>query len=212
MADSSPPPPPDDFTDWYNSLLLIDEADRILQAAGGLAILQKIAGIIWAPNTPPSRRRFALSITHRHHTLYSGERMVATGSVTEPSIDTDPRIVPSAWTAAGRPYEWQRVADPYSPDVQPPEKEITDELQEIVGLLGSLGQALGLSLAPPEGPEGHIWWEEIIKAKRQHISTTRPPVALPQTWYETAWVMRDTKVGYVMACCSMCPNHGGGIN
>jgi hypothetical protein len=211
MADSSPPQPLEDFTEWYNNLLLIDEADKILQAAGGLAILQKIADIIWAPDTPQLRRRFALSLTHRHHKLYPRERMVATGSVTEPSSDMDPRIVPSAWTSAGRPYEWQRVADPDSSSVQPPEDEIINELLKIVGdpgIPGSLGQALGLSLAPSEGPEGHIWWEETIMATRQHISTTRLPAALPKTWYQTAWVMRDTEVGYVLASCLGCHHHG----
>ena len=70
--------------------------------------LSRIAPIL--AKEDPSQK-YELSLVHRHHDLFDEERMVTTGLVTKPETGPWPeeRVIPSAWTIEGRPYEWTRL-------------------------------------------------------------------------------------------------------
>jgi hypothetical protein len=207
--------------DWYNSLLTIDEADK--------AFIDRPE---WFKRIAPllAREDFAgkynLCLVHRHVILQPGERMVAIGSITKPKTFTvsDPaNIVPSAWTAAGIPFEWKHVEPGEAVTAAPP-SNLFEDFSEIVGE----DSVLGLSLAHGSLPDGQIWREHVDHDRREHILGTGPATGStgPTTEVsqepplkvdsETCWTLKftppsDTEAKPSLVFCTVClctgPSH-----
>jgi hypothetical protein len=152
---------------WYNSLLTIKEADEAFTNRDQL--FERIVPLLARSEF---REKYNLSLVHRHVVLEAGERMVATGLITQPEKVSEPTpsdIIPSSWTATGIPFEWTRVKASEEV-IQPPPAELIKELSEIVGE----GSVLGLTLAQELVPDGQIWCERTDSKTRQHILEMQP--------------------------------------
>lgn len=172
----------------YNSLLAIKEADEALTNRQD-----------WFKKTAPLlsreelQRKFNLCLVHKHVVLQPGERMVATGLVTQPEIiseSTPSDIIPSSWTATGVPFEWKRV-NTTEEIIPPPPAEFFREFSEIVGD----GSVLGLSLAHDPAPEGQIWCERTDYEQRQHILEIKPvegPWGDRNNVHHTSWSLEPS--------------------
>ncbi|KAJ2928516.1 hypothetical protein H1R20_g8583, partial [Candolleomyces eurysporus] len=153
----------------YNNLLMVTEADKTFTYRQQW--FQKLAPLL---GRAEFRDIYNLCLVHRHFNLQPGERMVATGLITQPEVvpasDSTPSdIIPSSWTSAGIPFEWKRVKAP-AEIVAPPPAELVREFSEIVGE----GSVLGISLAQDPLPEGEIWCEHSNYDLRQHILEIKP--------------------------------------
>ncbi|KAJ2928497.1 hypothetical protein H1R20_g8581, partial [Candolleomyces eurysporus] len=152
---------------WYNNLLTIKEANNA--STEREQTFKKIAPLLARPEF---KGRYNLCLVHRHVILEPGERMVATGLVTQAETVPNPTpsdIIPSCWTATGVPFEWKRVEAPED-IIAPPPADLFREFSEIVGK----GIVLGLSLARDTVPEGQIWSERTDYERRQHILEMKP--------------------------------------
>lgn len=153
----------------YNNLLMVAEADKTFTYRQQW--FQKLAPLL---GRAEFRETYNLCLVHRHFNLQPGERMVATGLITQPEVvpasnSTPSDIIPSSWTAAGIPFEWKRVKAP-AEIVAPPPAELVRKFSEIVGE----DSVLGLSLAQDPLPEGEIWCEHSNYDLRQHILEIKP--------------------------------------
>ncbi|KAJ2926977.1 hypothetical protein H1R20_g10114, partial [Candolleomyces eurysporus] len=152
---------------WYNNLLTIKEANNAFTERE--QTFKKIAPLLARPEF---KGRYNLCLVHRHLILEAGERMVATGLVTQAETVPNPTpsdIIPSAWTATGVPFEWKRVEAPED-IIAPPPADLFREFSETVGE----GIVLGLSLARDSVPEGQVWSERTDYERRQHILEMKP--------------------------------------
>jgi hypothetical protein len=173
----------------YNDLLTIKEADEAL--TDRQQWFKKIAPLL---SRQELREKFNLCLVHKHVVLQPGERMVATGLVTQPETISDPTpsdIIPSSWTATGTPFEWKRVKAPEEV-VAPPPAEFFREFSTIVGE----GSVIGLSLAQDPVPDGQIWCERTDYERRQHILEVKPAEGL---WgdeglpaHQTSWSLEPS--------------------
>jgi hypothetical protein len=153
--------------DAYNRLLPIRAAAQAF--TNRQELFQKIAPLLARAEF---QEKYCLCLVHNHFLLQPGERMVATGLVTQPERVPDPTpsdIIPSSWTATGIPFEWTRVNAPEE-IIAPPPDELIREFSEIVGE----GSILGLCLAPGPLPEGQMWLERLSPDLRQHILEMKP--------------------------------------
>ncbi|KAJ2919121.1 hypothetical protein MD484_g1341, partial [Candolleomyces efflorescens] len=172
----------------YNGLLTIQEADKAL--VDRQSWFKKIAPLL---SPEGLRGRFNICLVHKHVVLQPGERMVATGLVTQPERVSDPipsDIIPSSWTAAGIPFEWKRVSSSEE-IVAPPSAEFFQEFSKIVGE----DSILGVSLAQDPVPEGQVWCERIDHEARQHILEAQPvegPWGDNDTVHQTSWALEPS--------------------
>ena len=75
--------------------------------------------------------KYGVCLVHRHCILDEGEKMVATGNVTQPQRDIE--VHPLRWLATGEPFE-------FTTDVtEPPPRELLESFQQIVGNQNILG-------------------------------------------------------------------------
>ncbi|KAJ2918176.1 hypothetical protein MD484_g2279, partial [Candolleomyces efflorescens] len=200
-----------DHSSWYNGLPSVEEADALfIDRAKWFSKLAPILG------REEYEGKYTLCLVHRHVKLEQGERMVAIGLTTAPEkvppSDIDVTVCPSAWTAAGRPFEWQRVDAPEQRVPAPP-PELLEDFAKIAGENSVLGlsSAVGLELA-----EGEIWWESIDYPQRRHILQSAPrerPELPAQRFLETCWAPTRThspsmaaEVVDVLQCCVICPS------
>ncbi|RXW14360.1 hypothetical protein EST38_g11491 [Candolleomyces aberdarensis] len=192
----------------YNNLLVITEADKTFTSRQQW--FQKLAPLLGRAEV---REKYNLCLVHRHFNLQPGERMVATGLVTQPEIvptsDSAPSdIIPSSWTADGIPFEWKRIKT-LEEIVAPPPAELVQEFSEVVGE----GSVLGLSLAQDPLPEGEIWCEHPNPDLRQHILEIQTVEALSGGGAsDTCWKVKISSDGgqaeviFVNGC--KCTNDG----
>ncbi|KAJ2919118.1 hypothetical protein MD484_g1342, partial [Candolleomyces efflorescens] len=152
---------------WYNSLPTIGEADKAFTSREEL--FKKIAVLLARSEF---YEKYDLTLVHRHVVLEDGERMVATGLITQPERVPNPTpsdVIPSSWTAAGIPFEWTRVKGTEG-FIPPPPAGLIKEFSGIVGE----GSVLGLSLGQERAPLGQIWCERTDFKTRQHILEMQP--------------------------------------
>jgi hypothetical protein len=197
-----------DHSGWYNGLLSIEEASALfVDRAAWLSRLAPLLG------RKEYEGKYALCLLHRHVKLEQGEQMVATGLITMPEkvppSDIEVTIFPSAWTATGRPFEWQRV-EASEDRPPPPPPDLVEEFSKIVGE----NSILGLSSAPGPLDEGYVWWESIDHPRRRHIlhSAPRESPDLPaETVFETCWgptyihsTSLTAEIVTALGCCIVC--------
>jgi hypothetical protein len=191
----------------YNGLLTIQEADQALTDRQGW--FKKIAPLL---SREELQERFNLCLVHKHVVLQQGERMVATGLVTQPERLSDPMpsdIIPSSWTAAGIPFEWKRVKSPEE-IVDSPPAAFFQEFSKLVGR----DSVLGLSLPQDPVAEGQIWCERIDNEDRQHILEIQPvegPWGDEDTVHQTSWSLEPSsgkgESGLVLKVACVCSSH-----
>ncbi|KAJ2936577.1 hypothetical protein H1R20_g516, partial [Candolleomyces eurysporus] len=196
----------------YNDLLTIKEADDALTDREEW--FKRVAPLL---SREELRDKFNLCLIHKHVVLQPGERMVATGLVTQPETvhyPTPSDIIPSSWTATGVPFEWKRVNAPEE-IIPPPPAEVFREFSEIVGD----GSVLGLSLAQDPVPEGQIWCERVDYGQRQHILEMKPvdvPWGDEAVVHQTSWsVEPSTGEGeptLTMKLACICARHPGHLD
>ncbi|KAJ2924749.1 hypothetical protein H1R20_g12341, partial [Candolleomyces eurysporus] len=192
---------------WYNNLLIVKEADNAFTERE--QIFKKIAPLLARPEF---RGKYNLCLVHRHVILEPGERMVATGLISQPETLPDPTpsdIVPSSWAATGVPFEWTRIKAAED-IIAPPPADLFREFSEIVGE----GSLLGLSLALDPVPEGQIWSEHVDHDKRQHILEVKPvagPWGEQDKLFETSWTPKpsggqaEPSLVFAVTCvCNVC--------
>jgi len=110
--------------DLYNSLPSLTIAHA--QFANRDDIFAKLA-----PLLAKHGNKFAVCIIHRHCNLEAGEKMVASGNITQP--ETDGPAYADRWLVTGEPYEFRRESVP-----EPPE-ELFTSFRELVGETSVLG-------------------------------------------------------------------------
>ncbi|KAJ2918475.1 hypothetical protein MD484_g1979, partial [Candolleomyces efflorescens] len=202
--------------DWkeYNGLLLIGDAAKKFQEAGGDKFVQKPEAQALLREANGSSLKYTLSLVHRHFALEEGERMVSKGNVTKPEKGTENnyKVVPSSWNSSGSGYEWTNFnnTDQFVPDYP---ENLLKRLGDLLNGISedkdreALKEVLGISLAQAEQlGEDFIWWENTDDAKRAHclyIKRTNDP-QLTNTTYKTAWIPASGSAGQYMACCGVC--------
>lgn len=96
----------------YNKLPNIIEAHK--QFTDRKRILIQLAPLFSKYN-----KQFGLSLVHRHCKLEEGEKMVADGPISQPTVDV--QCYPERWLATGEPYEFNR-----RPTISPPQGLLED--------------------------------------------------------------------------------------
>jgi len=115
----------DAYVDLYNSLPTLGEADdRFTDRDITFAKL--------APLLASYQHRFGVCLVHSHCELGPGEKMIATGNVSQPEAAHTPHY-PTRWLHTGEPFEFRTEATPSPP------AELIAEFQRIVGNIGVLG-------------------------------------------------------------------------
>ncbi|RXW19980.1 hypothetical protein EST38_g5852 [Candolleomyces aberdarensis] len=191
---------------WYNNLPTIQGASETFTDRPQW--LMKIASLM----AREEYKAYGLTLVHQHVKLEQGERMVATGLVTQPESVPDkehPNVIPSAWTAEGRPFEWLRVATPEDL-MPPPPAELIKDLGAILAEDTAIRRVLGLALRPGHLSEEYVWWESIEHSLRQHVISEKERSKLSASDYETCWIPKrtgPTEMDIVMACCGLCRWH-----
>ena len=103
-----------------------------MQVSDSEATLSKLA-----PLFAKYKDEFGACLIHSHCKLLPGEKMIATGHVSEPVIPSaDLAHFPERWLPNGEPYEFTT-----KPTASPP-AELVAEFQKIVGSIGVLGLTL----------------------------------------------------------------------
>jgi hypothetical protein len=174
--------------DMYNSLLTVEEASSHFTLRD--AIFAKLA-----PLLSNYDHKFGVCLVHAHCTLHLGEKMVATGNISQPVDVTSSAIshYPERWLANGEPYEFTK-----EPTASPP-PELFAEFNGIVGDV----KVLGLYFIG-EGPrELNLEWTEGRKNITKVISLDESKGCV-----ETAW-LPGTASPVQMACATWCyPEYG----
>lgn len=109
----------------YNGLLDIDTAHKLFTNR------DEIFGKLGPVLQQYGNNKFGVCIVHRHCQLEEGERMVATGNVSQP--ESDGPAYPERWLATGEAYEFSRE------ETTSPSEELLENFRHIVGDINVLG-------------------------------------------------------------------------
>ncbi|RXW14210.1 hypothetical protein EST38_g11643 [Candolleomyces aberdarensis] len=190
---------------WYNNLPTIQGASEAFTDRPQW--FKKIAPLM----AREEYKDYALTLVHQHVKLEQGERMVATGLITQPEGVPDkehPNVIPSAWTAEGKPFEWLRVATPEDL-LPPPPAELVKEFRAIVAEDSAISRVLGLALRPGHLSEEYVWCERIEHSLRQQVYSEKERSKCSASLYESCWIPKrtgSTEMDIVMAYCCTCPS------
>ena len=139
-----------------------------------------------APLLAAYQYQFGVCLVHAHCKLEEGEKMVASGHVSEPQKDVP--CYPERWLASGEPYEFTK-----EPTVAPPAALFT-EFKAIVGN----NDVLGLYAA---GDDPHS--EKLQEWTEGRKNITRVVTEIDPEDIETGW-LPGTADPITMACTKYC--------
>jgi len=177
------------LVDTYNSLPSIMEASSRFTDRD--TIFAKLAPILSHYD-----HQFGVCLVHAHCALNPGEKMIATGNVSQPEDVTGATFAyhPERWLANGEPYEFTRE------HTASPPPELLTEFNKIVGNIG----VLGLYFAGVTSGEKRLEWTEGRKNITKVISEPES-----EGHVETAWIP-GTQDPVQFLCTSYCNPIGGG--
>jgi len=191
----------------YNTLPSLHDARIRLESVPGGAtnLLNKVAPIL--KNHP----QFGICLIHAHCTLTNGEKMIATGRISEPKIVSDEACFAERWLANGIPYEFSST--PTVEGGAPPadlvsrfEDRLTTLSKDILGpeskedLTSLLGiyyvhdpdsDSEGSSLSSVSEPKEDVVWMERTEGRRNILrpvpreKASEVPNTVPAAWFVT---------------------------
>ena len=149
----------------YNRLYPVEIANRMFTNRD--EILNKLGDVL----QKYGNNKFGVCIVHRHCVLEDGEKMVATGNVSQP--EKDGTAYPERWLVTGEAYEFTREK------TISPSEELLHNFQKIVGNV----QVLGLFYIPEKEIEGVM----LERTEGRRNITTTVPYDTPRKAITTAW-------------------------
>ena len=127
------------YVEMYNALPDVEDADK--RFVEREATLSKLG-----PLFSKYDYQFGACLVHSHSKLQPGEKMIATGYITEPVIPSaNLAHFPERWLSNGEPYEFTTQPTPSPP------AELVAEFQKIVGDIGVLGLYFAGSASESQG-------------------------------------------------------------
>jgi hypothetical protein len=170
-----------DVVSLYNSLPTIKEANK--NFVDRTQLFSKLAPLLAA-----YEYKFGVCLVHAHCKLEEGEKMVASGHVSEPQKDL--QCYPERWLASGDPYEFTT-----EPTATPP-AELFAEFKAVVGSIGLLGL-----YAAGNNPRSEILqeWTE----GRKNITRVVTATEIGPGDIETGW-LPGTADPTTMRCVARC--------
>jgi len=179
------------YVEMYNALPDVEDADK--RFVEREATLSKLG-----PLFSKYDYQFGACLVHSHSKLQPGEKMIATGYITEPVIPSaNLAHFPERWLSNGEPYEFTTQPTPSPP------AELVAEFQKIVGDIG----VLGLYFAGASESQGKILLEHTEGRKNILEEVSELPSS---NCIETIWDLGPGpgKAGCRVVCVRKGPNHG----
>ncbi|KAF9474082.1 hypothetical protein BDN70DRAFT_962425 [Pholiota conissans] len=175
----------DSYVEIYNQLPTLGEAEA--KFVDREATFSKLV-----PLLEKYDYNFGVCLVHAHCTLNPGEKMIATGHVSEPVDANTLAHHPVRWLDDGRPFEFT-----VEPTVSPPDDLIT-AFKALVGHIGVLGLYYSAGVRPSDDHLELEWTEG-----RKNITKIISKDANNPANIETAW-LPGTKNPVTMSCVIYC--------